>query len=361
VINSMAEFDYGNARLRAMKSRLLSRHELEALAEAGSLQGLISALTKTAYRKSVEAALTHVNGMDCIHEALRNDLIATLGKVHGFFYEHAEELVAMVLRAYDVHNLIAILRGLDKNASPSEILSTMLPVGDINLSLLVELMRASNPRDAIDLSASMNLLIAQPLLRLRIEHPGAETDEMEVALNKWYFAESQQILSEKDRGELLSSALKQDADIANLVTVLRFVYAPTERTALQERFRTDEIAYLFLGPGFLTFELLAQLSRQRTLPSLLKILSETPYGPALADGQTAFDRSGRLSEFEKSLNRFRLNWMWQQIARDPLGIGVFLGYQALKTNEIKNIRWIAQGIKNRANAAAIQSELEFVP
>ena len=356
----MAEFDYGNARLRAMKSRLLSGHELEALAEAGSLQGLISALTKTAYRKSVEAALTHVSGMDCIHEALRNDLIATLGKVHGFFQEQAEEMVAMVLRAYDVHNLIAILRGLAKNAPQNEILSALLPVGDISLSLLAELMRASNPRDAIDLSASMNLLITQPLLRLRIEHPGAETDEMEVALNKWYFAESQQLLSEKDRGELLSSALKQDADIANLVTVLRFVYAPTEKTALRERFGTDDIVYLLVGPGFLTFELLARISQQGTLPSLLKILNESPYGPALADGQTAFERSGRLSEFERSLNRLRLNWMGQQIAKDSLGIGVFLGYQALKTNEIKNIRWIAQGVKNGANAAAIQSELEFI-
>ncbi len=155
--------------------------------------------------------------------------------------------------------------------------------------------------------------------------------------------------------------MNQDADIANLVTVLRFVYAPTERTALRERFGTEDITYLFVGPGFLTFELLARLSQLRTLPSLLEILGETPYGPALADGQTAFERSSRLSEFENSLNRFRLNWMWQQIARDPLGIGVFLGYQALKTNETKNIRWIAQGVKNGSNATAIQSELEFVP
>lgn len=356
----MAEFDYGNARLRAMKSRLLSKHELEALTEAGSLQGLISALTKTTYRQAVEAALTHVSGMDCIHLALRNELIATLGKVHRFYHEQAEEMVAIVLRAYDVHNMIAILRGLAKNAPQNEILSTLLPVGDVSLSLLAELMRASNPRDAIDLSASMNLTIAQPLIRLRIEHPGAETDEMELALNKWYFTESQQFLSEKGEGKRLSSALKQDADIANLITVLRFVYAPTEKTALRERFGTDDIAYLFVGPGFLTFELLVRLSQQRTLSSLLNILDESPYGPALADGQIAFDRSGRLSEFENSLNRFRLNWMWQQIAKDPLGIGVFLGYQALKTNEIRNLRWIAQGINNGANTVEIQSELEFV-
>ena len=356
----MAEFDYGNARLRAMKSRLLSSNELEALTEAGSLQGLISALNKSAYRQSVEAALTHTTGMDCIHVALRNDLIATLGKVRSFFHEQAEELVAMVLRAYDVHNLIAILRGLDKNASQSEILSTLLPVGDLNISLLTELTHATNPRDAIDLSASMNLLIAQPLIRLRIEHPGAETDEMEIALNKWYFTESQQLLSETDSGDLLSTALKQDADIVNLATVLRFIYAPTERTTLQERFGTEDISYLFVGPGSLKFELLEQLSRQGAMASLLNILADSPYGPALMDGQVAFERSGRLSEFEKCLNRYRLFWMCQQITKDPLGIGVLLGYQALKTNEIKNLRWIAQGINSGTKADAILTELEFV-
>ncbi|MEW5940071.1 MAG: V-type ATPase subunit, partial [Chloroflexota bacterium] len=54
----MADYDYGNARLRVMKSRLLPRRELDTLADAGGLQGLIAALTKTVYQKSVEAALT---------------------------------------------------------------------------------------------------------------------------------------------------------------------------------------------------------------------------------------------------------------------------------------------------------------
>ena len=76
----MADFDYGNTRLRAMKSRLIPRRTLEGLAEAGSVQGLINALTDTAYREAVEAALVRLVGMDCLAEALRNDLVATVGK-----------------------------------------------------------------------------------------------------------------------------------------------------------------------------------------------------------------------------------------------------------------------------------------
>ena len=77
-------FDYGNARLHAMKSRLLSRDELERLAEAGSLQGLIAALTNTPYRKAVEIAITYTTGMGCIHEALRVDLVTQLQKIRQF-------------------------------------------------------------------------------------------------------------------------------------------------------------------------------------------------------------------------------------------------------------------------------------
>jgi vacuolar-type H+-ATPase subunit C/Vma6 len=43
-----------------------------------------------------------------------------------------------------------------------------------------------------------------------------------------------------------------------------------------------------------------------------------------------------------------------------LGIGVLLGFLALKTNEIGNIRWVAQGINMGLKAEAIRAELEFV-
>jgi vacuolar-type H+-ATPase subunit C/Vma6 len=133
----MAGFDYGNARLHVMKSRLLSRRELEALVESGSLKGLITGLTKTAYRKFIESALARLSGMACIVEALREELIRTVGGIGGFYSEEAAGGVAVVLRRYDVHNLKAILRGLSTNAPPGEILPILLPVGELKYDLPV--------------------------------------------------------------------------------------------------------------------------------------------------------------------------------------------------------------------------------
>ena len=93
----MSDFDYGNARLRAMKARLLPRRTLEGLTEVRSVPGLITALTSTAYREAVAAALVRLTGMDCLAAALRDDLVATLGKARVFYSEAAQASAQLAL------------------------------------------------------------------------------------------------------------------------------------------------------------------------------------------------------------------------------------------------------------------------
>jgi len=357
----MFGYDYGNARLRVMKSRLLTRRELDALVEASSVQGLIAVLAKTPYRKSVETALARTSGMDCIAEALRTVLITSLGKLHTFYRGQAREMVAIVLRSYDVYNLKAILRGLSRHAAPGEILATLLPVGELPFETLAELASASRARVAIDLLASVVSPFAQPLLNLRIEHPGIDVSEMELALDQWHYKKALQYLGEEFLTDsFLFFAINLDADLANLLTVLRFAQAPEERKGLQERLDIARFEDLLFGPGRLPFELLAQAADQDTVEAALETLTGTPYQGPLRDGLQAYARTGRLSEFEKQLRRYRLDWASRLMIKDPLGIGVVLGYLALKINEIRNIRWIAQGINLGLKPNAIRSEVEFV-
>ena len=359
--HGMSGYDYGNARIRAMKSRLLDRRESEALAGTNSFPGLVSALTKTDYRKAVEAALARASGLECIGEAVRRNLIDTLGKVHRFYSGRAGGLVATMLRIYDVHNLKTILRGLFKGASCDEISVALLPVGELMPALLTRLASVPEPRIAIDLLVSARLPIAQPLLRLRIERPGAGMFEMELALDRWYFQQARGYL-QRSAGEkgLLGSALDLEADLTNLLTVLRFAHAPAERRVLHDRLGSDDICHLFVSPGRLPFELLAQVGKQDSLERAVQVLARTPYESPLGAGLEACARSGRLSDLEKQLRRFRLRWMARLFVEDPLGIGVPLGYLALKTSEAVNIRWIAQGISLGLEVDAIKAELEFV-
>lgn len=358
----MPDYDYGNARLHAMKSLLLSGHELNALVNAGSLQGLISALTKTAYRKSVESALTRTSGMDCIEDALRSDLENTVGKIFSFYNGSARKMVSIVLRVYDIHNIKAILRGLSKNFPAGEILKTLLPVGELKYSLLRELARLRNPREAIDALSSMRQPIAWPLITQRMEHPGAQLFELELALERWHYREARRTMRTENRLDgALSHALALEADLSNVLFALRFARDPSERDLLHEHFGDEEISCMFIGPGHISFEILTEACQQDNVAMAIETLTDTALALALQAGLERYEQTQRLSDIEKQLKRYRLVWMAYQMTKDPLGIGVVLGYIAIKTNEVGNIRWIAHGIDLGMKAETIQDELEIIP
>jgi vacuolar-type H+-ATPase subunit C/Vma6 len=207
----------------------------------------------------------------------------------------------------------------------------------------------------------MGLSFAWPFLNLRAEAAGAETFQMELALDQWYYQEARQTLrSETGMVDPLSHALALEADLTNVLTVLRFAQDPHERDLLRDRFGTDEIEVLFIAAGRIPYELLLNAYRQDTVTAAVESLSGTFLEAALRAGLEAYSRSNRLSDIERQLKRYRLVWMAEQITKDPLGIGVVLGYLALKINEVSNIRWTTQGISLRLRPDAIRAELEMV-
>ena len=355
----MADYDYGNARVRVMKSRLLSQRELEILTDSGSLQGLIAALTRTGYDKAIESALTHSTGMQCIDDALKNDLISVIGKMRGFYEESAGKMTSLFLRMYDIRNLKAILRGLSMNAPAGDILSVLFPLGELDANILNTLARLNNPREAADLLASMGLPFAAPLLKVRAEFPGAGTFAMEIALDRWYFADAAKILKdEADKHDALTSTLTLEADIINVLTALRFAQSPAERERIHEQLGTGEMARMFIQPSRIPIETLEGASRQDQVSSAVESLAATTLAPALRAGLEKYNASHRLSDIERQLKHYQLKWLARQIARDPLGIGVVLGYVALKVNEVGNIRWIAHGINLGLPLDSIRADLE---
>jgi vacuolar-type H+-ATPase subunit C/Vma6 len=298
--------------------------------------------------------------MDCIDEALRSNLIATIGKIGGFFHEDTHKLITLILRMYDIGNLKTILRGLSKNVPSSEIIALLLPIGELKIGTLRELARLNNPREAIDVMASQGLSFAEPLLKLRAEHPGADIFEMELALDQWHFRQAHQTLRSEADGASLSYALALEADLANLLTILRFVHAPRERELLRDKFGSEDLAPLLLHAGRIPVEMFSNAGRQEAVSSAVQFFAGTPFESALHTGFENYSRSNRLSDIEKQLRRYRLTQLAMQIQKDPLGIGVALGYIALKVSEIGNIRSIAQGINMDLKADAIQAELETI-
>jgi V/A-type H+-transporting ATPase subunit C len=348
----MSDFDYGNARLHAMRSRLLPPGQLLVLAESGSVQGLLSALTNTAYRGAVHVALVRLTGPECLSEALHSDLTTTLGAARRFFPPGgpAGELAGLVLRRYDVHNVKAVLRGLNHHLPPDEILAATLPAGRLGPADLAELARAPSERAAIDLLATWRVPLAAPLVAARDAARGRplEPAALELALERWHSADALAAArATGDEGAALVAWLRHEADAANIVMALRLVGTPDAARA----------PALFVGPGALSFEQLAAAASEATVAEAAAALAGTRYGQVLAAALDDYAASARLSVFERALAREGLRLAETLYARDPLGIGVLLGYAAFKAIEVGNLRAIAQGLLLAEPAERIRAEL----
>lgn len=355
----MADFDYGNARLHAMKSRLLSRQTLEELAGVGSHATLISALTKTGYQEAIEVALVQFSGMEALNRARHTDLVNTIGKVRRFYHGNAADLVSWVLCRYDVDNVKTILRGLSQHVPADEVLSGTIPVGQLLPADLARLIRSANPRDAIDLLATWRIPLSQSLLALRAERPGAGLFEMELALESWYYRAAMRA-ADAHGSASLRAALRLDADVTNILTALRLV-GLTEATAfLRQRFNADDARPLLVGPGNIPLELLVEAAAQSSIRRAVNKLDDTPFGPMLAESFSQHAATGRLSEFEVILARRQLRHANSLLFSDPLGIGVMIGYLALKRVETNNLHRIALGVDMSEDPDRIRAELMFV-
>lgn len=326
-----------------MKSRLLARPELDALSQAGNLRALAAALAETPYRPALEAALVRLNEREAIWRALRNDLDMTVSQIRRFYRGNAATHVCLWLRAYDVHNLKAMLRGLGSHATPDEIEAALLPAGELGADVLAELVQAPSVQAAVDMLATMALSFASPLLRLRAEKPGATTQEMELRLDQWYFRQAFDALQHEPEATL-RSALRLEADMVNVQTVLRLAATPGEQQALAAALGAGELGQLFVGPGRIPLALLQRAASAESVSGAVALLAGTAYEAPLLAGLARYQETGRLSSFERHLQRYRLQTLASLIAREPLAIGVVLGYLALKTNEVNNLRWIAGAI-----------------
>lgn len=354
----MSGFDYGNARIRAMKSRLIPGQELIELAESESVQELISALSHTDYKKPIEAALAYSIGMECITLALLNAMVQTLNNIINFYHDEPHQMINIILQRYDIDNLKAILRGLSNNVPSPEIQRALLPVGETGREVLEYLTKAPGLREAIDTMASMNLTIAYPLIKLRTQYPGASTFDMEIELEKWYFDESiKHLESLRTDSSNLETALKLDADFINLLTIMRSVHELDGYENLQSA--VGNITRLFVGPGFIAFEWLKKTAQVDQMEAIQVGLSGSKYEQAFIEGLEVYKNSGKLSDLEKRLKCYQVDWTRKLINKDPLGIGLVIGYLALKMQELRNLRWIAQGVNMNLKSESIQKQLEF--
>jgi len=352
----MALFDYGNTRLRARLSDLLPIEKLESFSGLTTIESLISSLTKTTYRESIEQALTFAHGYECVNQAMK---IASSGIYQDLmrFYQNAEQgKVRIIFYRNDLQNLKAIFRGILHQIPIDQIIESFSHMGTLSESILFQLVKSEDLNDLINRMTVFQLPVSQPLLALRSSRTMITSAEIELAMEKWYFHEIQGLLKgNSEDAQLLRKFYSTEADIVNLNTALRFVGSEKGHEEMGEH-----IGDYWIEGGDIPIDRWNQLIHIEPVDQMVKQLFNTRYKKYLAEAVNCYQTTGMLSEFENQMRMYLLSWSAGLPSQYPLGIGVVLGFVALKRSEIKNLRWIAKGIESGFEANYIRENLEKI-
>lgn len=348
------ECEYVNARIKGMKRNLLHPSIYEALILKPDVESIITELGTTSYKEEIEKASVQYDGINCIEVALRKDLTHAFRKILGFMRgDESEKYIKILLGRWDVQNIKTILRGKNIHVPSAEIHECLVPAGELDETTLIELIKQPDVKAVIDLLATWGISYAKPLTRTFREF--SETRDLailEYAIDRFYYNNALKAVkggSYDDR--LIRDMILTEIDVTNIKNVMRMI---RDKVDAGEAHR-----YLIEGGIALGTDKLLTMVKSATPEGAVKQLETTPYSFLSKFPEEIFG-SGKISVFEKELEKFLIKQGIRQFLGDPLSIAIPIAYIWAKYNEVTNIRIIARCKTADVPEKELRGELVYV-
>ena len=344
------DFGYGNARLRARRSELLSDADYERLL-GEDVAGLLGALEQTRYAPDLEVA-GRTGTLPRLHEAISRHLSRSLQQMRSFYADRARSLVDMMLSRFDVHNVVTVLRA--QAGEKREAADALVRVGWMTGSLAREVLRQEGLAASVDLLARSTPDRGQGAA-LHTAFAEYERTEDLAALERAVFAEhavrlSASLASAGSAARTLLHFGRREIDERNLLVALRL------RDALASGAEADTPpADTRLPGGSVPLAVFRTALNAPTSAAVVASLGRH------ARWQTPLERwaaSEDLSALERELERRRIaDAIALFVAGDPLAIDVPIAFMAAKRTEAHNLRLLGEAAVREIGPETIRSEL----
>ncbi len=328
---------------------MITGQALYMLAQSPSAQVLMAGLAKSPYRKSVERAHTQAGGFSLMEAILSEEVYASVQQLLTYYNGRALEQIKILLAYEDVQNLKIILRGIQKGAQAGDINAALLQWGYTPPVFLRNVAASKTIDEAVARLAVLGNSAAAVLSALTSEQL-ARASEVDYALEKWFFED---ILMEnaKTASQQLLFYFRMRADIFDILAICAGFL-------LQNIVHANNAAGYLIGQGNIPARILRRSASRPTLKQAVISLQRTPYFETLRyilDGKSTVTLAG----IDKRLQGFLWDWVRRLPHRDPLGIGVPIGFIHKKKREIECLRYIAGSIVLGLQPDCILENLEI--
>lgn len=313
-----------------MHGRLLHPAQVDELLGTSSLAGYLQALSGTPYGGDLQESLTRYAGVRAVDDALARSLQRASSAILGYAEGYPRSLIEAVLMRWDLVNLSVIVGAKHAARPPEEIVVALLPAGMLGEAVLEEMAAAPDADRVVGILAAADHPLAGRVVEGFLEYAEAKDAlVLQAQLVRAYAG----LVIERTRGRnpnarLLRGILQAEIDAGNAKTALRLGRMQDVDAEMRRR--------LFVPGGeLIDGDLFLALSDHGTQAKAWRELRSGGFPVRdLPKDPIAFER-----ELDVRLARLHA----AEYRGDPLGIGIVLGFLAMKAAEVANLRLIARG------------------
>lgn len=345
-----SDIGYINARIRAMRSYLLQKDNFHEFVNAGDFDSLFLRLENIpSYSESLRRARTQYGQtLDAADSALKENLTNTFRKILNFCAERPKELILLILRRWDVHNLKVVIRGIAGKVSAEKMKEEFIGIGEWNEASFE---KACEQRTVPELGrllrsddSSWKRGISSMLNSIKEDMP---LEEIENRLHQFYFDYCMNCLDKDNFDDCqVLSLLKLEIDFKN---ILGAVYSVTTRTPVEEK--------SLIKGGAIPPDTVVNVSKLKNVEEVLTSLAPSYYKSILTKASDIYRSDKRCVYLEKILKKEILSAAARLYAQNALAIGVAVGYIVMKEVEIINLRSVVNGVYYGIMPEALSREL----
>ncbi len=331
-MTSIFKYAYPNAKVRALKGRLLPEETFRGLLHCERFEEVLNVLHSTHYSDALsELPGTEISGSQ-LNTVLYRSLFQDYEKTIRALDRSLQPFFILFYQKYELTNLKTILRGIFSRAAPEDVQVLLLPSGRYTLFSKDALLSFRNVQDVI--THLQGSFFEYPLNRAlhRVEEE-QEIFPLEMALDLHYYHTLWDAMKQLPSAEqkIIRKLLGIWLDILNLSWIARFKE--------EYHFSPEEILNYTIHHGA-NFKLKdrRQLSEAKNADAILEFLQTTVYGKGLP-------KQLELSTLHILLSRYLIAQLRTYFSGNPFQVGVILGYLWLKEFEIFDIISIAEAKK----------------
>ncbi len=325
--NKHLTYAYSNARVRAMRTLLLTTGQVSELVDVEGASSVVELLERTPYKEDLVSLSLKFRGAELVELALARNFARTAQKLVRITPEQDRPVVEAMLKRWDVHNIRTILMAKYLGKPAADLEAFLVPAGRLGQREIKAMAEADGVEGAISAigPTEYGSVLKKALKQNKAIH------EMLAELDKYYFETMSARIMEMSSDPQVCGMLRSEIDVKNIMNVLRCKRARMEPRRIRE--------FIITGGNLPKQKLMDMSEDDDTEAAAAEIVKYYPLQKAL--DRYREDRS--LARLEIALESMIAERGLRALRRSILSLGAIIGFLYLKEQEIGNVRKVMRG------------------